>query len=112
MDLFYNSKENNDQGADEADLVLWHPADLTTNARILVWRVCVQLMDYAYIYTRSICGMLKTNIKRIQLYWFPVIRTNITGRKILAGISYMHAYTIFHTCFYLIGDLFGAIFLV
>ncbi|XP_078179744.1 uncharacterized protein LOC144573852 isoform X2 [Carex rostrata] len=38
MDLFYNSKENTDQGADDADLVLWHPADLTTNARILVWR--------------------------------------------------------------------------
>ncbi|KAJ1696999.1 hypothetical protein LUZ63_005511 [Rhynchospora breviuscula] len=38
MDLFYNSKDGIDQDGDEADLVPWHPADLTTNARILVWR--------------------------------------------------------------------------
>ena len=73
MDLFYNSKENADQGADEADLVLWHPADLTTNARILVWRVCIQLMHYVYLHMRFICGILKEDTKIIQLYWFPVI---------------------------------------
>jgi hypothetical protein len=67
MDLFYKSKETTDDGAHEADLVLWHPADLTANARILVWRVCVQLMDYVYIYTRPISGMCRTDIKRIQL---------------------------------------------